>query len=429
MPNEDAAKDTGAARYAGPEYARLLDAARRSMERTGGDLTRTITVKTPDDRERRAIIGITGQYRPEGASTLFVRLTDLDRAVRESAGQDLAQLLERLGPPLKDRPAERQRLSDGREAALRSAEDSSLTARGWFQAWIAELAADGTLTRLVNTGETAEVRQATRVLEWIEQRIELKAAPAQLPELAATITGDTKALNHGTILATLVLRALALRLGAARPKTTEERRDLWDRSGVIVDDLASRVLVLNLPAAGDGLGEWLTSAKAHGAPFYVTLHQLVTMPITVRPRQFVRASENPAVLRRAAGELGPDAEPLICTEGQPSTAFHRIAAAITRTGGRLAYHGDFDWPGIAIANGIITRYNARPWRLGTADYESAVKNHAGSVSLAGTPQPTPWETSLATSMIAHGLAVYEESVADALLADLTRKPTEEDGAA
>ena len=153
---------------------------------------------------------------------------------------------------------------------------------------MAELAADGTLTRLVSTGEAAQLRRATRVLEWVEQRIELKAAPTQLAELAATITGDTKALNHGTALATLVLRALAFRLGTDRPKTTEERRDLWDRSGVIVDDLASRVLVLNLPANGDGLGEWLTSAGAYAAtPFYVTLHQLVTMPITVLPRQLV----------------------------------------------------------------------------------------------------------------------------------------------
>src|SRR5487761_1353400 len=355
MPNEDAAEDTGAARYAGPEYKRLLDAARRSLERTGGDLTRTVTVKTPDDRERRAIIGITGQYRPEGISVLAVRLADVDQAVRESTGQGLAELLERLGPPLKDRPAERQRLAEGREAAIRSAEDSFVTARGWFQAWMAELAADGTLTRLVNTGETTQVRQAARVLEWVEQRIELKAAPTQLAELAATITGDTKALNHGTALATLVLRALAFRLGTERPKTTGERRDLWDRNGVIVDDLASRVLVLNLPADGDGLGEWLTSAKAYGAPFYVSLQQLVTMPVTV-PRQLVRACENPAVLRRAAAELGADARPLVCTEGQPSTAFHRLAAAIKKTGDKLRYKGDFDWQGIGIETGIINRH-------------------------------------------------------------------------
>ena len=421
MPNEDAAaKDAqgAAARYAGPEYKRLLDAARRSLERTGGDLTRMVTVKTPDDRERRAIIGITGQYRPEGVSILAVCLADFDHAVRESIGQGLAELLEDLGPALKDRPAERQRLAVGREAALRSASGSFLTTRGWFQAWMAALAADGTLTRLVNTGETAQVRQAVRVLEWVEQRIELKAAPMQLAELAATITGYTKALDHGTALATLVLRALAFRLGTERPKTAEERRDLWDRNGVIVDDLASRVLVLNLPADGDGLGEWLTSAKSYGTPFYVTLHQLVTMPITVRPRKLVRVCENPAVLRRAAGQLGADAQPLICTEGQPSTAFHRLATIITKAGGKLAYHGDFDWPGITIAAGIITRHRAQPWRFAAADYETAIKHHADYIGLAGTPQPTPWAPSLATAMAAHGRAVYEESVADRLIADL-----------
>jgi uncharacterized protein (TIGR02679 family) len=421
MPNEDAAKDaldTSVARYAGPEYKRLLDAARRSLERTGGDLTRTVTVKTPDDRERRVIMGITGQYRPEGVGVLVVRLVDLDRAVREDSGQGLAELLERLGPPLKDRPAERQRLADGREAAIRSAENSFLTTRGWFQAWLAELGADGTLTRLVNTGEAAQVRQATRVLEWVEQRIELKAAPTQLAELAATITGNTRSLGHGTALATLVLRALAFRLGADRPKSTAERRDLWDRNGVIVDDLASRVLVLNLPASGDGLGEWLTSAKAYGVPFYITLHQLVTMPIAVQPRLLVRACENPAVLRRAAAELGAGARPLLCTEGQPSTAFHRLAAAIGKAGGELRYHGDFDWPGISIANGIISRHNAHPWRLTAADYEDAVRNNADFVELTGTPQPTPWAPSLATAMTTHGCAVDEESVADRLLADL-----------
>jgi uncharacterized protein (TIGR02679 family) len=430
MPNEDAAAENAwaaAAKYTGPEYKRLLDAARRSLERTGADLTRTVTVKTPDDGERRAIIGITGRYRPEGISILAVRLADLDHAVHEATGQGLAQLLESLGPPLKDRPAERQRLADGREAAIRLAEDSFLTGRSWFQAWIADLTADGSLTRLVNTGETGQLRQATRILEWVEQRSKLRAAPMQLAELAATITGDTKALNHGTILATLVLRAFAFRLHADRPKTTEERRDLWDRSGVIVDDLASRVLVLNLPVDGDGLGEWLTSAKTYGTPFYVTLHQLVTMPISVRSRQLIRVCENPAVLRRAAGQLGADAQPLICTEGQPSTAFHRLATAIAITGGKLAYHGDFDWPGIAIANRIITRHGAHPWRFATADYEAAIKNNADYVSLAGTPQPTPWAPTLAAAMTAHDCAVYEESVADELITDLAPNAGAGDG--
>ena len=421
---ENSAKDhkdarDGVSQFAGPEYRRLFDAARGSLERTGGDLTRMVTVKTPDDKERRAIIGITGQYRPEGISVLAVRLADVDQAVREVTGLGLTRLLERIGPPLNDRPAQRQRLSDGREAAIRSAERSFLSSRGWYQAWLAELAADGTLTKLVISDDVGELRQAARVLEWVEQRIELKAAPAQLAELAATITGDAKALSHGTALGTLVLRALAFRLGAERPKTTAERRDLWDRNGIIVDDLASRVLVLNLPAGGSPLGEWLTSAKAHGMPFYVTLHQLVTLSIDVAPGQLVHACENPAVLRRAAAELGAAARPLICTEGQPSTAFHRLAKAITGAHGELSYHGDFDWPGVAIATGIMARHGARPWRLSAADYEHAIRKGAGSVLLAGTRQPTPWEAALGETMAAHGQAVYEESVSGQLIADLS----------
>lgn len=421
MPHEDAAKDAqdtadNSKDFAGAEHKRLLDAARRSLERTGGDLTRTVTVKSPDDRERRAIIAITGQYRPEGVGVLVVRLADLDRAVREATGHGLARLLETLGPPLADHAAERQRIALRREAAYRWAEGSFLNEKGWYQSWLAELAADGTLTRLVTAREADQVRQAARVLEWVQRRNELKAAPAQLAELSATITGDPKALNPGTGLAALVLRALAFRLGVQRPKTAEERRDLWDRNGIIVDDLASRVLVLNLAAGGDGLGEWLTSAKEHGMPFYVTLHQLVTMPITVGRPCRVYVCENAVVLRRAAATLGAGAQPLVCTEGQPSTAFHRLAGVVTKAGGALSYHGDFDWCGVAIATGIITRHGAQPWRLGATDYEDAVSE--GAARLAGTPQPTPWDPSLADLMRAHGRAVYEESVANRLIADL-----------
>ena len=110
------------ARYAGPEYRRLLDAARRSLERTGGSLSAVVTVKQPDDAERRAIIGITGQYRPEAAIQIAVRLADLDAAVRETTGGGLKDLLGRIGPPVKDRPADRRRLADGREATVRSVE-------------------------------------------------------------------------------------------------------------------------------------------------------------------------------------------------------------------------------------------------------------------------------------------------------------------
>jgi uncharacterized protein (TIGR02679 family) len=393
--------------FDGPEYQRLLRAARRSLERTGGDLSGAVSLGNPDDAERKAIIGITGQYRPGGTARLTVRLADLDRAVRETTGVGLAELLGELGGPLRDRPAELAALAAARDTTVRSARNAFDDQ--WYQEWLAALERDGTLTRLVNAGEQARVGEAVRVLGHLAER---GGVPVLLPELAAAVTGDTKALNHGTVLSTLVLRALSLRAGSGRFDSAEARRELWDASGVVVDDLASRVLVLNLPATGDGLGEWLTGAARRGVPFYVTLQQLTVMPVRVAV-PVVHVCENPAVLRRAASDLGAAAGALLCTEGRPSTAFHQLAAAVD---GELRYHGDFDWPGIAIASSVMSRHGAAPWRMGAADYLAAARED--SVGLAGAPRPTPWDPALADAMTAAGTVVYEESVADTLVADL-----------
>ena len=229
--------------------------------------------------------------------------------------------------------------------------------------------------------------QAVRALEFLDGLPE-GATPIALPALAAKITGDTKALNHGTALATLVLRALALRAQAPRPVTAAERRDLWDRAGVLVNDLASRVLVLNVAAEGEGLGDWLTGAARYGTPFQVTLHQLAAHPIRLRLARLF-ACENPAVLRRACVDLGVSCPPLVCTEGQPSTAFHRLIAVAVDAGAELWYHGDFDWPGVAIAADLVVRYRARPWRMDARDYEAAVKANGMGVDLGASPGRRP----------------------------------------
>jgi uncharacterized protein (TIGR02679 family) len=403
-------------RYRAAEYHRLLLAARRALERTGGKLAGSVSVSHPADAERKAIIGITGQYRDTRTARVTVRLADLDGAVREATGRGLPELLAELGGSLRNRPAERGALAAARETAIRAAQTSSLHGScGWYRDWLAEMARDGTLTRLVNQGEQVRLAQAVRVLEHLAGRV---GEPVLLPALAADISGDTKALNHGTILSTLVLRALAIRTGAARPETAEDRRDLWEAGEVVVDDLASRVLVLNLPATGRGLGEWLTGAARLGVPFYATLHQLMMLPLVISGA-LVHVCENPAVLRRAAAELGAGSAALLCAEGRPSTAFHQLAAVIVNGGGELRYHGDFDWPGLAIAGSVMRRHGARPWRMSAADYAAGVRADAEHVQLAGTPQPTPWDPELGNVMAATGRVVYEESVADALITDLS----------
>ena len=410
--------ELGWQRYRGPEYRRLLAAARRSLERTGGAITGRISVTDPDDAERKAIIGITGVHVSAGTRRITVSLAALDAAVSKGAGCGLAELLAALGGPLRDRPAESASLAAARTELVSLAEASPLHGTGWFREWLGELRRDGTLTRLAAQGDTDVLGQAIRVLEFLARQLP-NAAPIALPALAAHITGDTKVLNYGTTLATLVLRALALQTEVPRPASAAERRELWDRAGVLVDDLASRVLVLNLPAEGEGLGEWLGGAARYGTPFQVTLHQVTAHPIRIScPRIYV--CENPAVLRRACAELGPACPPLVCTEGRPSTAFHRLAGLAVRAGAGLWYHGDFDWPGVAIAADVITRYGAQPWRMAASDYRMAASS---GVSLEGEPVATPWDAGLQEAMRTIGHAVYEETVGDQLLADLAEHGT------
>ncbi len=408
-------------RYRGPEYRRLLAAARKYLERTGGGLTGRISVAEPDDAERRAIIGITGVHQPAGTKRVTVSLADLDDALRRGTGLSLAAALAALGGPLDDRPARAARLAAARAALIAVAQASPLHSSGdWYREWLTDLQRDGTLTRLAKQGDEAVLRQAIRVLEFATGPA--RAAPVALPALAAAITGDTKSLNQGTPLATLVLRALALRARVSRPASAAERRELWDLSDVIVDDLSSRVLVLNVEAEGAGLGEWLTDAARYGTPFQVTLHQLVSHPIRLRHHR-IFVCENPAVLRRACGELGRGCPPLVCTEGRPSTAFHRLARTATAAGGELWYHGDFDWPGIAIATDVMDRHGARAWRMSVSDYLSGAQTDDPHITLSGVPVPTPWDPRLGEAMRKTQRAVYEETVSDQLLADLAEQPS------
>ena len=159
----------GVDRYRGPEYRRLLAAARRSLERTGGALTGRISVADPDDAERKAIIGITGVHQPAGTRRLTVSLAALDAAVARGTGYGLAELLTALGPPLRNRPAAAASLAASRAELVALAEASPLyLACDWYRQWLGELRQDGTLTRLATQGDVGILAQGVRVLEFLE---------------------------------------------------------------------------------------------------------------------------------------------------------------------------------------------------------------------------------------------------------------------
>ncbi|MEV0926511.1 TIGR02679 family protein [Streptomyces spongiicola] len=414
------------AELTGEGWRRLIAAARRRLERTGGALDGDIGLTAPTEAERRTVIGVTGRYRSETVRRLTVPLADLDAYLYDRYGTGLLQTLGALHGPLRDRPAERADEAAARARALEAAHASPLAGRGWYPAWLERVSADGTLTRLLRRGDGALLAAAVRVLEALElpgTRGDGGRGPLPLPVLAEWTTGDTKALVPGGPLEQLVLRALAQRAAVDGgpsvrvPQDRAGRRALWESAGAVADDLASQVLVLNVGASGDDVVcDWLRDATGFGIPFRLTLHQLTSADIVPAARE-IHICENPAVLRAAAAELADRAAALVCTEGVPSAACHRLLAAAARAGARLHWRADFDWTGLRITAAALERHGARPWRMTAADYRNALER-GESTELAGSPAASPWDPSLASALSESGQAVMEERLLPELLSDL-----------
>jgi uncharacterized protein (TIGR02679 family) len=380
------------------------------VERTGS-LDGSVSLAGPDDAERHLVTGITGSYRATGARAVRVALFDLDDDLRDRCGMGLLAVLARLNGPVRNRPAERAeegraKAATRREAAARAGRHAG---EAWFHGWLDAIAADGTLTRLVRRGDADLPGWAAEVL----RRLPSDSMP--LPVLAELATGDTKALS-GTPLAGLVLRAWAGREGRPAPGSRAEQRAAWESAGVIVDDLASQVLVLHVRGRESHVvASWLGDAADFGIPFRLTLQQLMADPLTVAGGN-VYVCENPAVLRAAASELAGSGAPLICTEGQPSAACHRLLASAR---GRIHWRGDFDWFGLRTTAMAIEKYDAVPWRMSIRDYTAGLDEGLTETEpLKGPAADSPWEPALATEMVRRGRSVMEERLIHTLLADL-----------
>lgn len=252
----------------------------------------------------------------------------------------------------------------------------------------------------------------------------LRRLPAQgsaRSQLAANVLGDAHALDNGRPVATLVLAAWRRRGPPSRENeddsllgSAERARDTWAGAGVLVNQLARPALFLNLPikSAGDG--------GRTGEPSYLSLRALLRSPPTwdvAGCRIFV--CENPNLVAIAADRWGRDCAPLVCTDGMPAAAQRTLLSQFARAGARLCYHGDFDWPGLRIANHVMREHNAAPWRYTAADYVAAVQTASGLAQrLEGATVEASWDDRLATAMHEHGVAVAEEAVAAELLSDL-----------
>ena len=131
--------------------------------------------------------------------------------------------------------------------------------------------------------------------------------------------------------------------------------------------------------------------------------------------------ENPRVLEAAFERGSPSA--VVCTQGQPAVVVLSLLAILRDGGATLRYHGDFDWPGITIANALIAGHGCAPWQLAAADYEAALARLASMVGelppLDGPPVVARVGPRAHRGDGARRPTVHEELVIDDLLGDLT----------
>lgn len=381
----------------GSTLASLRRRLRSRFERGAASDTFILDRLNPD--ERLALEKLLGR-RGRSASSMSLSLTEMDGALaRAGVAESLQRALEQLDGPIREIARERIAARAGWEIALARVSDPRLAAL------LAEPQGRG-LLKSVACGDPAAgaalVDDAHRVLAL------LPADGTPLARLAAQALGDAHALDEGRSVATLVIACLRA-VGETR------QRETWSRMGVLAGELACPVLTFNLRAdSAAALGRMLLEATQMGQPLHLSMRMLAGAGPEWRlsgSRVFV--CENPTVIAMAADRLGRDCAPMVCTDGMPSGAQRSLLSQLSACGAHMLYHGDFDWPGLRIANYVIRTFGAAPWRFGAEHYRPE-----GGFPLTGDPVEALWDTALTPAMSASDQGLHEEAVIEELLEDL-----------
>ncbi|HWH00996.1 MAG TPA: TIGR02679 family protein [Pilimelia sp.] len=411
-----------AAVLADPQWRWLTEAVRAAWE---ADLSRTrvrVDLDRLDEGSTAAMADFLG-WPTHRTGRVTVSLTRLDALLLSSGlAAGLAPCLLAAGGPLRDEAGERR----ARAGARRAADDSAWSAARSHPACQRHPALVDWLAAERRAGKLpADPPVRARVLRDALAVVHLLPhSGTSLGQLASRALGSAHALDSGAVPVT-VLRALAHLAGQpAVPADAAGQRALWASVGVARDSVSSTVLVLNLRLPGEGpLPVTLSVHADHGIPVRLTLDQLQryldSSPPPPSRYGLVSVCENPSVVEAAAQRLGAGCGPLLSVEGRPSVAATRLVAHLIGAGCALRYHGDFDWPGLAIAADLV-RAGAAPWRMAAPDYLAALPLHPDLPRLPVAPPnvETAWDAALTEAMRRHRRQVEEEHVIDDLLTDI-----------
>ena len=394
--------------YGGPDLAPLWQVLWQRY--SSGQTVARVTLRALDPQQRSALADLLGLDRTPPAETT-VQVAALDEVLRSSVGLDARAVVAAIVGPLDNRALRRE--SDRRARAELwdwLAEHEIVRGQPALTAWVAGVRRTG-----VVDGSVEKTRDLlARALDVLA---ELPSDGRPLPTFAGAVCGDTHALDDGTRLSTLVLRALAAIHDEPPPEDAEERRACWERAGIACDALSTSVLVAGLrPVGADPLSATLRQWADHADAAVITLAQLKEHGPLAVTTSGVRVVENPSILAMAVARFGHQCPPLIATSGWPNSACMLLMRQLTQAGVMLGYHGDFDGEGIRIAAHVLSRTGAKPWRMSAQDYLAEVRPGRPD---SGTITEAPWDPELAPALREHRSTVSEEHVAEHLLSDLS----------
>ncbi len=335
-----------------------------------------------------------------------------------SAGRtsvDLAVLAEQLSPLTPGIVAAH---ASGRRLALRSIQQAQRTAsEAELQARLGELVLNATgdhawaalrrsgwVKRLVDADDAAVL--LAHAAEVIARLRAVGEPPVDRRRLAQDATNDPHALDKGRPVAGL---SLAILSATGSIPAAGGPRERWAAAGVAYDDITGGLTTIGIAPFG-----WVIPA---GAPVTIPPRVLADCdwPGGVGLRVFV--TENPSVLSAAADVPGAR---VVCTSGTPSQAEVDALGRLAQRGWRLHIRADFDDAGINHVNAILAAApHAVSWRMDADTYRAGVKVADSGVSLRTDRLiAASWDPTLVTVMAEHGVAVYEETFIEELIADI-----------
>ena len=395
-----------------PEYRRIFKEMRKKWESLGRTSGR-VTMAEARSEERKALERFLGRAMEQEGITFS--LSEFEKALGETRyGQvSLKELLEEyFGEPMVGNQERRQQKKNREakfweelECEIRGTEGNGQlgeegagedkaadkAVRGEIVSWIREMREQKSqgygvvMKEYQKSPESAKerIREIVRCLKICRSLPGQEGAKGyrwkgvRLAVLAAETTGNPHALDRQTAVGTLLSYVLCRRDGSSFPENARQWKELYERNGILVDQLSSTVAAFGI--------HLMTAEGPHPAyegywerqePCIISLANLAHARGAFGESEKIYIVENEMVFSELAEQLSDHPVTLLCTSGQPRTAAYRLMELLCESDERVSfrYAGDMDPEGLDIAQRILDSFPGRVqiWRMSGDDYEKAL---------------------------------------------------------